>query len=91
MSIKHRKIINPFSHYFGLGDLMFFLAVTPLFLPYNYILFFILSMLFSLALQQVFKKYMVQNTVPLAGFSALLLLLLIVKDVLLEFNKITLL
>ena len=91
MSLKNRKFINPFAHYFGLGDLLFFLAVTPLFVTYNYIVFFIFSMVFAIVLQLLFKKTMQHQTIPLAGFSALLLLLLIAKDLLFSFNKITLL
>ena len=91
MSLKNKKIINPFTNYFGLGDLLFFIAVTPLFLTYNYILFFIISMIFSIVLQLLFKKVMKDNTVPLAGFSALLLLLILIKDLLFSFNKITVL
>lgn len=91
MSLKNKKIINPFANYFGLGDLLFFLAVTPLFLTYNYILFFIISMIFSIVMQLLFKKIMKDNTVPLAGFSALLLSLIVIKDLLFSFNKITVL
>lgn len=91
MSIKNKKLLNPFAHYFGLGDLLFFIGITPLFLPFNFILFFILAMIFSIALQFVFKKVMTDNTIPLAGFSALLLMLFILKDLLLTYTKITVL
>lgn len=90
MSLKNKKIINPFANYFGLGDLLFYIAVTPLFVTYNYIVYFILSMVFAIVLQLSFKKMMKYDTIPLAGFSALLLLLIMVKDLLFSFNKITL-
>lgn len=91
MSVKNKRLLNPFKHYFGLGDLLFFLGVTPLFLTYNFVLFFILSMVFSLLLQLMIQKKKEDKTIPLAGYSALLLLLFIGKDLLLHYNKITIL
>jgi len=91
MSLRNRKLLNPFSNYFGLGDLLFFLSVTPLFLTYNFILFFICAMVFSIMLQLAFQRKMNEKTIPLAGFSALLLLLLLVKDLLLAYPKMTIL
>lgn len=91
MSLKTRKFLNPFQNYFGLGDLLFYVAIAPLFILQNYILFFILSMVFAIGLQMGLKKIIRENTVPLAGFSALLLFILIIKDMMLDFQKITLL
>ncbi len=91
MSLKNKSFLNPFTNYFGLGDLLYFIAITPLFVLRNYILFFILSMIFSLLMQGVLKKVMPHNsTVPLAGFSALFLLIVITKDVVFGFEKLTL-
>lgn len=91
MSFKFKRFLNPFQHYFGLGDLLFYIAVTPLFLLQNYILFFILSMLFAIVLQLSLKKVLKKQTVPLAGFTALFLFIIILKDYFLSFQKITLL
>jgi hypothetical protein len=90
MSAKNKAYLNPFENYFGLGDLLFYIAITPLFVTFNYILFFILSMLFSLVLQLVFSKLMTVKTVPLAGFCALFLILIVVKDVFFAFKPLTL-
>lgn len=90
MSLKSKKFLNPFEYYFGLGDLLFYLAVTPLFLSKNYILFFILSLLFSIILQLGLNKFIKQETVPLAGFSSLFLLIMLLKDQFTFFQKITL-
>lgn len=90
MSIKNKQFLNPFDHYFGLGDLLFYIAVTPLFILPNFILFFILSMVFALVLQVVFKKLIHENTVPLAGFSALFLFIILIKDYLSVYQKFTL-
>lgn len=91
MSIKNKQFLNPFDNYFGLGDLLFYLTISPLFLLNQYIIFFILSMLFSIILQLLLKKFIKEKTVPLAGFSALLLLLVIVNDTFLNFKQLTLL
>lgn len=91
MSLKTRQFLNPFQNYFGLGDLLFYVAIAPLFLLQNYMLFFILSMIFAIGLQMGLKKIIREKTVPLAGFSALLLFIIIIKDMILDFQKITLL
>lgn len=91
MSVKNKRYLNPFQNYFGLGDLLFYIAISPLFELKNYILFFIFSMIFAIGLQMGLKKMIHENTVPLAGFTALLLLILIIKDMVLDFQKITLL
>jgi hypothetical protein len=91
MSLKSEKFLNPFQNYFGLGDLLFYVAVTPLFLLKKYILFFILSLLFAIALQFGLKSFIKEETVPLAGFSSLFLFIIILKDSLFIFQKITLL
>lgn len=90
MSWKNKGFLNPFENYFGLGDVLFYLAITPLFLLKNYVIYFIGSMLFSILLQLVLKKRMTHQTVPLAGFAALLLILLILKDLFLNVYKVTL-
>lgn len=90
MSLKNKQFLNPFIHYFGLGDLLFYLAITPLFFLYNYILFFVISMLFAIIVQKLFRKFIKHDSVPLAGLSALLLIFIVGKDILLPFHKITL-
>lgn len=91
MSLKSKKFLNPFQHYFGLGDLLFYVAVSPLFLLKNYILFFILSLLFAIILQFGLKKFIKEESVPLAGFSSLFLFIILLKDHFILFQKITLL
>lgn len=91
MSLKSKKFLNPFLHYFGLGDLLFYISVAPLFILKNYILFFILSLLFAILLQFGLKKFIKEDTIPLAGYSALFLIIVLLKEHLLTFQKITLL
>lgn len=91
MSLKEKKLLNPFEHYFGLGDVLFYLAITPLFLLKTYALYFIGSMVFALVLHALVNKFYKLPHVPLAGYAALLLVLILVTDLSGKFNKISLL
>lgn len=82
MGLKNKGFENPFENYFGLGDLLFYIAVTPFFMLTNYVLFFIFSMIFSIMIYLVFKKLLDKNSIPLAGYASILLILFIVKDML---------
>lgn len=71
MTFKEGTFRNPFEHYFGFGDFLFFLALTPLFFLYHFALFFIASLCFSVVLHLAVNKWTTHKTVPLAGFVAL--------------------
>lgn len=90
MSIKNKQFLNPFQNYFGLGDLLFYTSITPLFDLKNYVYFFILSMIFAICMQFLSRKKMKHNSVPLAGFSALFLFIILTIDSVLRFPKISL-
>ena len=74
-SFKEKKVVNPIDTRIGLGDILFFLAITPLFSLKSYILFFIIGMLFSLIIHVVINAIKPQKTVPLAGYLALILVI----------------
>lgn len=74
MSVRQKKFSNPFQSYFGLGDLLFYLAITPLFPTRGFFVFFVASLLFAIATQAVFRSKMASADVPLAGLSAVLLI-----------------
>ena len=64
----------------GWGDILFLLACASFFSPANFIIFYFLSLVFSLLFHFLFKlinKKNYQNTIPLAGFQALFLFLYI--------------
>ncbi|MFP9119332.1 hypothetical protein ACLI08_16205 [Flavobacterium sp. RNTU_13] len=82
MVIKMKSLVNPFQNYFGLGDLLFYIAVTPLFFLSGYLMFFIASMVFTVVCYFAFKKYIAKDSIPLAGFSSALLFVLVVLDIL---------
>lgn len=48
-------------------------------------------MVFAIVMQTGLKKFMKHESVPLAGFSALFLILVVFKDVVFNFQKMTLL
>lgn len=91
MVIKNKQFLNPFQNYFGFGDFLFYLSITPLFALKNYILYFIFSMVFAIIIQKTFTKKINQENVPLAGLSALFLALILIFDFVSDFQKITLL
>lgn len=82
MSIRERKFLNPFKTFFGMGDFLFYIAISPLFLLRNYILYFVLSLLFAIVMQYIFVKNPTQQTVPLAGFASLFLIFTICSNLL---------
>jgi len=71
LSLKQGQLINPLKNHIGLGDVLFFIAITPLFSLKNYMLFFITGMLLSLILSGLFTKK--NRMIPLAGILALYL------------------
>ncbi len=74
-SIKEKKIINPLDSLIGLGDVVFFFAITPLFNLKPFILFFIFGLLFTLLLHFVVLSFKKVKTIPLAGYLSLFLIL----------------
>ncbi|RED45649.1 hypothetical protein DFQ02_10827 [Seonamhaeicola aphaedonensis] len=86
LSFKEKHFINPIDTYLGLGDIVFFLAVTPLFNFKSFILFFIFGLLFSLLLHIGLKWMIKINSIPLAGYLSLFLMLIIVDRHLLKIN-----
>lgn len=65
------KLKLALQHTFGLGDLLFFLAVAVGFPTLTFIVLFSFSLFFSLLLYLVLKNNLKHNTVPLAGLQAI--------------------
>ncbi|TGV01059.1 hypothetical protein [Flavivirga rizhaonensis] len=77
-SLKAKKFVNPIDHLIGLGDILFFIAITPLFKLEIFIPFFIVGLLFSLLLYGTILLLKKIKTIPLAGYLALYLVINIV-------------
>ncbi len=74
-SLKSRKLINPIDKFLGLGDIIFLIAVSPLFTLNKFILFFITGLLFSLFTHLIIKNFSEKKTIPLAGYLSIYLLI----------------
>lgn len=81
--VKERTLKGVINRKLGLGDIVFWVAIAPLFSLVNFILFFISSLLLILVILMVrmaFKKTV--DLIPLAGYQALVLLGIIVINAL---------
>lgn len=84
ISIKKGKLVNLFGEYFGLGDLLFLLAITPLFGQRNFMLFVITGIFLTLLIELVMMRKREDKTNPLAGYLAKYVI--VAKAVALMFN-----
>ncbi|MBR9855989.1 MAG: hypothetical protein GYB37_15715, partial [Algicola sp.] len=65
-SLKKRTLINPLNSLIGWGDILFLIALVPLFTFRAYLIYFIMGMIFSLCLFLIMRRiYTTYNTVPL--------------------------
>ena len=62
---------------FGLGDLFFFYTVSLAFPTMTFVVLFVFSLIFSLALHLIIKQNKIQNTIPLAGYMALFFVIIL--------------
>lgn len=75
-SLKHRRWINITQNYLGVGDGLFFLAITPLFSPLQFCCFFISALLTTLIGVGFYRMTSAPvKTIPLAGAMSLVGLL----------------
>ncbi len=80
-SIKEKKLVNLFSQYLGLGDMLFFIVTGFYFDIISYILFFIASLFISLLLTPIIFKFQgKENHIPLAGLQSVCFTLYITLD-----------
>jgi hypothetical protein len=77
LSAKNKGFVPLFKQYLGLGDVLFFIAVLPLFSFRNFILFFITGMLASMLFHVLLSSFQTKKTIPLAGYLSIYLIGLI--------------
>lgn len=65
------KLQQPLIEVFGLGDILFFIAIAFSFSMVSFLILFVFALLFSLLLHLVLKRRQTDKTVPLAGNMAL--------------------
>lgn len=68
IGLKESKMVNIFKKYLGIGDVLFFMAILPIFSFRNYILFFITGMILSMILHLLLNRFQKHTTIPLAGY-----------------------
>ena len=76
ISIKNKQLTNILKQHFGLGDVLFFYAIIPLFNVRNLVLFIVTGMVFSLLLHLMVNRFSQKEvaTVPLAGYLSIWLI-----------------
>ena len=81
VSLKESRLVNITKGYFSWGDILFLLAVTPLFSLQLYVFFFTAGTVISLLIHLVSMRFHRQDTIPYAGYMSLFLIPFIVfKD-----------
>ena len=73
VSIKFKKPTNPFDTLIGWGDILFFIAVIPLFHLTTYMLYFISGLLIAAIIHIALGKKKEQQ-LPLAGYLSIYLI-----------------
>jgi chromate transport protein ChrA len=71
---RFKMKINFLKEAMGLGDIIFFLALTLAFPTNTFIVLFVFSLIFSLMLHLVISRKQKDTTIPLAGYASLFLI-----------------
>lgn len=71
LSIKTGRLVAVWKGFFSLGDILFILAITPLFTWIQFVYFFTFGTIVVLLIHLVFTLFSTNKTVPYAGHLAL--------------------
>jgi hypothetical protein len=75
-SLRARHLTNIINQFIGIGDMLFFIFLSMAFSPFNFILFFILSLLLILIVYAVAMRGRIrQYKIPLLGNMSVLYLI----------------
>ena len=81
VSFKEKRFVNITKGFFSIGDILFLIAISPLFSLMNFVLFFTIGTFFTLLLHAVSMLFKFKNkTIPFAGYMSLLLVVYIVFE-----------
>lgn len=87
LSAKHRKATDITRNYLGWGDILFLMILALFFSPMNFIAFYMISLLAVLLGTAVYRVVVSTTcTIPLAGWQAALLLLVMGSSRLFSFS-----
>lgn len=84
--LKEKKLKNIVDSYLGLGDILFFLVLTTVFSPLNFIVFYLGSIILITVIYGsiiLFNKQ-TKTLIPLAGAMSVLLIMVLIADVMLS-------
>lgn len=78
LSLKLKKIVLITQNYFSIGDVLFLIAITPLFNNLSYVLFINIGTFLTLIIYFLFQKKQQHQNIPFAGNMAFLLIFKII-------------
>lgn len=84
LSVRNGELTNFLKGYFSLGDVLFLIAVIPLFSFTQYILFFVISTLFTLVAHVIVLQFDKRKTIPYAGYASVPVILILIQPQLLN-------
>ena len=71
LSLKEQRLVNITDGYFSTGDILFLIAMLPLFNFQWYILFFTFGTILTLVFHLIASMIKAQKTIPYAGYMAI--------------------
>lgn len=77
-SLKNKKLHNIVDDEFGLGDILFLVALTPLFSVFNWMMFLIFGTLFSVVIMLLLPISVSKNEVPFVSLIGIPFILVLV-------------
>ena len=82
LSLKEKQLINILTGFFGLGDLLFLVAISTRLSFLNYVMFYIVSLMLVILFSIIFirKSNAKAYKIPLAGYQAIFLMLLMLVE-----------
>lgn len=82
VSIKQKKVINIINSSLGLGDVLFLAVITIAFSPINFILFYLIALVFTLISYRIYIAIhsSASKEIPLAGIMSVAMMILILAD-----------
>ena len=87
-SLRNRKWTNIINKYIGLGDVIFFVFLSLAFSPFNFLAFFVTSLLVILIIYFLFVRKDLENyKIPLLGGMAIAYLIVLCIEYFSEFNR----
>ncbi len=71
LSLKEQRLVNITKGYFSLGDILFLIAIIPLFTFQWFVIFFTFGTIITLVFHLIASMIKPQKTIPYAGYMAI--------------------